>query len=119
MNELMVVAGDAKERYTEYEELLIRRDHLYKDATSYQIAYTKEFGELILENFKLKVECIKKKKTINYCRRRLNRGLSINADRMNAEIEAEMFLYYEQLMDLTKETDEAKNSNHPGNSRSI
>ncbi len=110
MNELVVVIDDTKERYKEYEELLIRRDHLYKDATSYQIAYTKEFGELILENFKLKIECIKKKKTISYCRRRLNRGLSINVERMKAEIEGEMLLYYEQFMDLIKETDDAMNS---------
>ena len=114
MNELMKVADDAKERYKEYEELLIRRDNLYKDAASYQIAYTQEFGDLILENFKLKIECIKKKKTISYCRRRMNRGLAINTDRMNAEIEAEMLLYYEQLLDLSKETDAAKNAKTSG-----
>ena len=105
------------EKMREYEELLIRRDHLYKDAESYRIAYTKEFGELILENFRLKVECIKKKKTISYCRRRLNRGLSIDPDRMNTEIEEEMLLYHEQLKSLIRETEEAKKAKSSGQIR--
>ncbi|MCR5282808.1 MAG: hypothetical protein K6E18_05510 [Lachnospiraceae bacterium] len=110
MNALMAMTEDTDQKLREYEELLIRRDQLYKDAASYQIAYTQEFGDLILENFKLKLVCIKKKKTISYCRRRLNRGLAINTDRMNAEIEAEMLLYHEQLKDLIGETDAAKNA---------
>ena len=88
-NSLMIMEN-SKARSDEYEELLLRRDQLFRESGSYMTAYTQEFGDLITANFELKVECIKKKKTISYCRRRLNRGLSINADRMNAEIEAKL-----------------------------
>ena len=114
MNELMVIKDDTKERYKEYEDLLLRRDQLDRDAGAYLTAYTKEFGDMITENFKLKVECIKKKKTIAYCRRRMNRGLPINTDRMLAEIDEEMKLYYVQLQDMIKETESAKNSKTAG-----
>ena len=54
-------------QYQKYEELLLKRDQLNKDAGSIHTAYMKEFGELLLENFELKIDCIKKKKMIAYC----------------------------------------------------
>ncbi len=98
----------------EYEELLARRDQFTKEAASFLVCYTKEFGNLITGNFELKVECIKLKKMIGYCRRRLNRGLKIDADRMNSDIDREMQLYYAQLKDMTKDVTEAKNAKPVG-----
>ena len=46
MNEITNVKNIKDERYADYEELLIRRDQLYKDADSIMIAYTREFGDL-------------------------------------------------------------------------
>ena len=109
MNELIVI-NYGKERYKEYEELLLRRDQLDRDAGAYLTLYTKEFGDMVTENFKLKVECIKIKKTISYCRRRMNRNLPINMDRMHDEIDKEMNLYYAQLHDMIKDTESAKKS---------
>ena len=62
-------------------------------------SFTKEFGDMITANFELKIECIKKKKTISYCRRRMNRGLTIDTTCMNAEIEMEMTRYYTRMND--------------------
>ncbi len=45
------------------------------------------------QNYQLKMKCIEKRKTIAYCRRRLNRNLPIDIDRMLAEVEEEMRLY--------------------------
>lgn len=95
-------------RYEEYEELVLRRDQLLKKTGSIQIAYTKEFGELLCRNFELKIECIKKKKTISYCRRRMNRGLPIDTARMQEEIEHEMTLYNDQLKEMLYENESAK-----------
>lgn len=92
----------------EYEELLVKRDQYYKEAASYQTVYISEFGELIDSNFELKVECIKVKKTISYCRRRMNRGLAVDVARMQSEIAQEMTLYYAQLKEMQSETEAAK-----------
>ena len=51
-------------RVNEYEELLLKRDQLFRESGSYMTAYTQEFGDMITANFELKVECIKKKKTM-------------------------------------------------------
>ncbi len=106
-NSLMIMEN-SKVRSEEYEELLLRRDQLLRESGSYMTAYTQEFGDLITANFELKVECIKKKKTISYCRRRMNRGLAIDTTRMQAEIDQEMTLYYTQLREMLDDTERAK-----------
>ena len=92
----------------EYEELLVKRDQLNKEAASYMVVYTQEYGDLVVENFELKVECIKIKKMISYCRRRINRGLVVNSDHMLRDIDKEMTLYYAELKDLVEHTKSAK-----------
>ena len=81
----------------EYESLLLKRDRLLKESDSVMMAYIKEFGDLISDNFRLKIKCIKKKKMISYCKRRINRDLPINIAHMNEEIEAEMKNYYAEM----------------------
>ena len=95
-------------RVEEYEELLLKRDQLFKESESISINYTREFGELIMANFELKVECIKKKKIISYCRRWINRGLAIDMNRMLSEIDNEMKLYYTQLKEMAENNNRAK-----------
>ena len=105
---LIQTGVNEKARYEEYEELLVRRDQLFKEAGSLMTEYTAEFGDLITANFELKVECIKKKKTISYCRRRINRGLSIDTSRMQEEIDREMTLYYDKLKGMQEDSERAK-----------
>lgn len=102
------IATVENKRYEELEELLLKRDQLFRESGSYLTAYTKEFGDMLTANFELKVECIKKKKTISYCRRRLNRALPIDVSRMQSEIDHEMTLYYTQLKEMLENTDLAK-----------
>ena len=66
MNEISRVKNVS---YDRYEELLMRRDAVKKEAFLLERAYVREFGDLILEIFQLKLECIKKKKTIEFCQR--------------------------------------------------
>ena len=97
MDELIFMDGGD---YKRYEELLIRRDRLLKEAESIHISYIQEFGELQLKDFELKVECIRIKKEISYCQQALNRGKVIDADEMRRVIEESMALYNMQLQEL-------------------
>ena len=64
--------------YARYEELLLRRDDVRKRAFHYGQEYTRTFGELILKVFEKKIECIRKKKTIEYCQTFKNHGMNID-----------------------------------------
>ena len=104
----LVKVENNDKRFEEYEELLLERDRLIRDSSSYELAYTVEFGDMITANFELKVECIKKKKTISYCRRRMNRAIGIDTDSMQKEIDKEMTLYYSRLKEMAAENELAK-----------
>lgn len=49
------------EGYSRYEELLLERDKLRKQAFQYEINYTREFGDLITKVFEQKNRVYKKK----------------------------------------------------------
>lgn len=80
-----------------YEEVLLRRDNLRKAAEQYQISYFREFGDLIVESFKTRIECIKKKKIIAYCQQQINHGKKINAAQLDHFIMREMLEYQNDL----------------------
>ncbi len=102
--------GDNKVLYNEYEELLMKRDQMYKEADSYQIDYNREFGDLIIKNFELKIECIRRKKIITACMRRMNRGIAIDVGEMMKDIEKDMTAYYIRLKDVSEEMVAAKDA---------
>ena len=52
--------------YSRYEELLLRRDELRKEAFQLERQYVRTFGDLILQVFEKKIECIRKNKTIEF-----------------------------------------------------
>ena len=109
-NNPLMIMDNSESRYREYEELLLRRDQLFRECGSIMTAYTKEFGDLITANFELKIECIKKKKIMSYCCRRMNRGLAIDMTRLQTEIDQEMLLYYTQLKAMLDDIENAKNA---------
>ena len=91
--------------YARYEELITRRDNLRKEAFQYHRAYVREFGDLILEVFRKKIECIQKKKTIEYCQAALNHGKVVDQKQMQEYLEKEMAEFKAQLDDMVKEHD--------------
>ena len=91
-----------------YEDLIIRKDFLHKEALHCEIKYIEEFGELISKAFEAKIECIRKKKIISYCQKILNKGGIINETEMENYISALMKDYYLQLEELLNECKEAK-----------
>ena len=105
--ELIRIQGDD---YDRYENLLIERDNLRKDAGSIQIAYIKEFGDLINKSFAAKIDCIKLKKQIAFCQMSVNKGETIDMDVLNQYISKAMEEYNKQLDEMYSDTEMAKNS---------
>ena len=104
MEIIKITTGD----YGRYEELLLQRDQLEKEAEGYRMEYTREFGELITEAFKAKIECIGIKKAITYCQTKKNRGEELDPEAMKNYLETHMAAYYSQLNDLISEHNMAK-----------
>ena len=71
MNDLIWVKDGS---YDRYEELLLRKNDLRKECLHLEEEYTRVFGEQMIAVFRKKVECAKKKKTIEFCQISLNRG---------------------------------------------
>lgn len=94
--------------YSKYEELLTRRDELRKKALLYENAYISEFGDLILDVFKLKIECIRKKKTIEFCQAAINHGKSVDEEQLQRYLEKELLDFNKQLDEMIKENEAAK-----------
>ena len=87
-------------RYTDYENLLLRRDSLKKEGEQYYVKYLALFGELINDVFRLKIECIAKKKKIAYCQAKATRNEPIKADELERYISSVMASYQEQLEEM-------------------
>ncbi len=94
--------------YARYEELLLERDGLRKEAYITHGMYVKEFGELILGVFEKQIACIRKKKQIAYYQKAINRGEAINQIEIDALLAKEMADYQRQLDEKIAENDAAK-----------
>lgn len=91
-----------------YEELLLKRDNLRKQAEQYQISYFREFGDLIVDSFTIRVECIRKKKIIAYCQQQINHGKPINGAQLDHFIEREMEEYQNDLDEMIQHNNAVK-----------
>lgn len=96
--------------YDRYEELLMRRDAIKKEAFQYERAYVREFGDLILEIFQMKLECIRKKKTIEFCQAAANHGQSVDQNQLQEYLHKELAAFQEQLNGMVADAEAAKNT---------
>lgn len=94
--------------YSRYEELLLYREQLRKEAYIYRGLYMKQFGDLLLEIFEIQIECIKKKKMLAYYQMALNRGDTIEQEKVDEFIAREMQEYQKQLQDMIDENKAAR-----------
>ncbi len=94
--------------YSRYEELLLRRDRLRKEAGILQGLYIREFGDLMLEIFEKQVECIRKKKLIANYQMALNHGGIIDQAEVDRLLKEEMEDYQRQLEEMVAENEAAK-----------
>ena len=93
--------------YGRYEELLLQRDALEKEAFLYGREYTRVFGGRIVAAFELKVDCIALKKAIAFYITAKNRGAVPDADELAAKLGAEMAAYRARLEALQAEKEAA------------
>jgi hypothetical protein len=96
MEYIKISLGD----YPRYEELLLKRDKIRKEAEQYNAAYLRKFGSYILDIFRLKIECISLKKKITYCQIAVNRGEPFDMDKISRQVEREMTSYKDDLKKL-------------------
>ena len=94
--------------YSRYEELLLRKAMLRKECVHLENEYTRIFGEAILKLFRLKIECAKKKKTIEFCQRALNRGEEPDEAGLQDFIRQETREMQEHLQQMADEYESAK-----------
>ncbi len=106
MQLIRVTGGD----YSQYEELLLRRDELEKDAEQILIGYTRIFGDITTEIFQLKIECIALKKSISYCVMLRNRGQSVDPEELQTLIAERMAVYQDELDEMIRQNELSKGS---------
>ena len=104
----LIVSADS--RYDEYEDLLLERDQLRKDASSIWIDYIQAFGQLISDVYEEKLESIKCKKTIAYYQAALNHGGVVDPEAMQQYLEREMASYYAHLKKLQEDNELCRNA---------
>ncbi len=94
-----VVEESSKEQNTvdEFRTLVLKRDRLKKEEEFVQREYIITFGDLIEKRFTLQIECIKYKKSIQYCQSHINKGETIYADQLATCVEDQLTRYYDQL----------------------
>ena len=84
----------------QYENLILQRDRLEKEAEQYRMEYFRQFGELIADVFQVRIDCIALKKSISFCQMKINAGEEIDPISMQEYIDANMVAYKDQLQDL-------------------
>lgn len=104
MQLIRITGGD----YSRYEELLLRRDELEKEAEHILLHYTRVFGDITTEIFKLKIECIALKKAIAYCVMITNKGETVDPEKLTEYIANKMAGYQAELDEMIRQTELSK-----------
>ena len=99
MNEIVPIND---KRLAEYEQFLIKRDSLKKEAMLINQRYFTKFGELIIKVYEKQVECIKLKKMISFVQSVINKNEKLKIDKLNAYIKEVMAKYSKNLEDMRK-----------------
>lgn len=100
---MSIIKIDYKDKYKEYEELLLKKEKLRKEAFHIKNDYIHHFGDLLYELYRYQIEIIKLKKSISFCIQKVNNDEHINMQELDSYIEYEMKSYYEELEELLEE----------------
>lgn len=106
MQLIHVASGD----YSQYEELLLKRDELEKETEFIMLEYTRIFGDITTEIFKLKIDCITLKKSISYCIMKKNHDEVIDPETLRKVIAEKMASYQAALDEMIRENERSKNT---------
>lgn len=105
MQLIRISGGD----YSQYEDLLLRRDELEKEAEHILFEYTRIFGDITTEIFELKIDCIALKKSISYCIMSKNKGEAVNPEKLREFIAEKMAVYKAELNEMIRQNELSKN----------
>lgn len=83
--------------YERYEELLLKKERLLKEAEGYRIAYESTFGVLNSEAYEAKIECMRKRKIVSYCQNSMALGNEIIKKELDEFVEKSMKDYKDTL----------------------
>jgi len=83
--------------YKRYEELLLKKEALLKEAQVYKIAYNQVFDALSKEVAAARVDCVKKRKIISYCKSVISLGKLIIRSELDEFVEKAMKDYQDTL----------------------
>lgn len=111
LDRIMIMQGIIKVKsasYARYEELLLKKEALKKEAEEYRFQYDKIFGSLNNETYEARMDCTRKRKIISYCQSVISLGDTINKKELDAFVEKAMEDYKSTLAYLL-EGDEPKN----------
>ena len=97
----MELVKSGESRYDEYEALLLERDQASKEAGQIWTEYTLRFGQLMIDIFEEKIECIRCKKTISFYQTAANHGGVADADSLEEYLERELAEYFAKLKKMT------------------
>lgn len=108
--------------YERYEELLLKKERLLKEAEGYRIAYERTFGVLNSETYEAKIECVKKRKIVSYCQNMIEIGSTIVKKELDEFVDKSMQDYKDTLSYLfanDKSKEEALIKNTPSSLKKI
>lgn len=101
MNDIEIKEYDPN--YDLYSELLIKKAEIKKEGYQYYMDYLRVFGELINTAYEAKIECIKKKKLIEFYQAKINKNEDVDTNQADRYIEAVMDTYYKTLETMRNE----------------
>lgn len=94
--------------YDRYEALTLKKDQYEKEADLFHLAYIREFGDLMTEGFRLRVECIALKKEIALYIKAQNLGETISPEEVEAQLKIQMSGYYYELQQMIEQKNASK-----------
>ncbi len=94
--------------YEEYEELILQRDHLKKEAVFYESEYRRVFGKLSIALHEEKLKCSKLKSAISYCTACVNRGQAVDLESLKNKVKKDTEALNSTLDGLVLDYESAK-----------
>ena len=106
MEIIRIANGD----YGKYEDLLLYRDSLRKEAEQFFIDYIRQFGELINKVYEKKIECIRLKKAISFIQAAINKNGFADSAELDEYLSRVMEEYNKKLEMMINDYNAVKNS---------
>jgi len=89
-----------QESLARYKTLILRKYELIQECNQLKVEITRVFGDLMLAAFRVQLECLKKKKTIEFCQVYMNRNQEPDVEEMQEFVRKETATLRGYLQDM-------------------